>query len=208
MPPRTASYDYYLILATVGVLFAISAICIYGMFAFKFAQVQNMAPALKYAHMDRLNAIVAPFVVALITILGICIPKRLLPTHWLNRFAVLLLTVAGTVGLAFGAKTALLLILAASLLLQLAVLVLAVIGSQRIRFERTGYWLRLGSTLMHLGLILFVLDLYFYPYPTLHLALFWATTGATTLGMLFCFYAQPLANLLQPEHKEHPACTE
>lgn len=208
MSQRTASYDYYLILATVGVLFAISAICIYGMFAFKFAQVQNMAPALKYAHMERLNAIVAPFVVTLIILLGICIPKRLLPTRWLNRFAVLLLTAAGTTGLAFGTKTALLLILSASLLLQLAVLALAVIGSQRIRFERSGYWLRLGSTLMHLGLILFVLDLYFYPHPALHLALFWTTTGATTLGMIFCFYAQPLANLLHPESKEPQACTE
>jgi len=197
MRPRAASYDYYLILATVMVLFAISALCVYAMFAFKLAQVQSLAPAAKLAHMERLNHIAAPLIIALITLLGICIPKRLLPTNWLNRFAVLLLASAGTVAAIYGVKAALLVILAASLILQLAVLVLAVTASGLLRFERSGYWLRLGSTLMHLGLILFVLDLFFFRQRLLHLALFWTTTVATTSGMVFCFYAHPLARMLQ-----------
>ncbi len=197
MRPRSVSYDYVLILATVAVLFAISVLCIYGMFAFKFAQIQNLPPAAKLAHMERLNRLAAPLIIALITLLGICIPKRLLPTRWLNRFAVLLLATAGTVGGVYGVRPALLVILTASLVLQLAVLALAVAGSGLLRFERSGYWLRLGSTLMHLGLILFVLDLFFFRRPLLHLALFWTTTVATTAGMLCCFYAQPLARLVQ-----------
>ena len=40
-----SSYDYYLILATAVVLFVISAICIYGMFYFKLAQVQQLPVA-------------------------------------------------------------------------------------------------------------------------------------------------------------------
>ncbi|MDH5298566.1 MAG: hypothetical protein OEV91_06065 [Desulfobulbaceae bacterium] len=204
MQQRSGSYDYYLILATVAVLFAFSSLCIYAMFAFKLAQVQNLAPSLKFAYMERMNRLAAPLVMALITILGICIPKRLLPTHRLNRFAALLLATAAGVGLLAGARGALLLILCASLILQLIVLGLAMAGSERVHFERSGYWLRLGSTLMHLGLILFVLDLFFFRLPTLHLALFWTTTVATVLGMTFCFYAQPLATMLRRKPPETP----
>ena len=92
---RKSSYDFYLILATALVLFAISLISIYGMFYFKFAQIHQMAPALKITYMNRMNTVIAPFAVCLILLLGICVPKRLLPTAWLNRATLLLLV--GTV---------------------------------------------------------------------------------------------------------------
>lgn len=44
---------------------------------------------------------------------------------------------------------------------------------------------------------LFVLDLYFHRYHTLHLVLFWVTTGSVVLGMLFCFYAEQVAGLVR-----------
>ena len=89
-----SSYDFYLVLATTLVLFVISLISIYGMFYFKFAQIQQMSPAIKMAYMDRMNGFVAPFVVGLILLLGICVPKRLLPTHWVNRLTVVLVVSA------------------------------------------------------------------------------------------------------------------
>ena len=85
-----SSYDFYLVLATTVVLFVISLISIYGMFYFKFAQIQQMSPPVKMAYMDRMNAFVSPFVIALILLLGICVPKRLLPTIWVNRLTVIL----------------------------------------------------------------------------------------------------------------------
>ena len=71
------SYDYYLILATTVVLFIISAICIWAMFFFKMAQIQQMAPAVKVGYLEYMNSVVAPFVICLILLLGICVPKRL-----------------------------------------------------------------------------------------------------------------------------------
>ena len=50
-----SSYDFYLILATAVVLFAICLISIYGMFYFKFAQIHQMAPAIKISYMNRMN---------------------------------------------------------------------------------------------------------------------------------------------------------
>ena len=193
---RKGSYDYYLILATAVVLFIISIICIYGMFYFKFAQIHQMAPAVKISYMDRMNTIIAPFLICLILLLGICVPKRLLPTSWLNRFTLLLIVLTVAVSLVMGLKNGLLFILAAALFLQTVVLSLALAGSKNLHFEKKGYWVRVGSSLIHLGLILFVFDLFFYQRQALHLFLFWITTGATVFGMLFCFYAETVVRLI------------
>ena len=191
-----SSYDFYLILATTVVLFAICLISIYGMFYFKFAQIHQMAPAVKMSYMNRMNTIVAPFVICLILLLGICVPKRLLPTAWLNRITVLLIICALLTGFIAGGKASLLLILGSSLVLQMIVLVLVLSGSKNLHFHKKGYWVRLGSSLIHLGLILFVLDLFLYERQALHLFLFWLTTGASVAGMLFCFYAESVVNFV------------
>ena len=193
---KKSSYDFYLILATAAVLFLISAICVYGMFYFKLAQIHEMQPAAKMAYMNGMNTVIAPFLIGLILLLGICIPKRLLPTKWLNIFSGFLLVSSILVGLIWNVQTSLLWVLFISLVLQLVVLVMAISGSEALHFEKKGYWVRVGSCLIHLGLVLFVLDLFYYQQQTLHLVLFWITTIATTLGMIFCFYAESVVKLL------------
>ena len=198
------SYDFYLILATTMVLFAICLITIYGMFYFKFAQIQQMAPAVKISYMDRMNRVVAPFVICLILLLGICVPKRLLPTAWLNRVTVLMVFSAVLTGIFAGVRAGIFLILGASLVLQLIVLALALAGSRNLNFQKKGYWVRLGSSLIHLGLILFVFDMFLYERRVLHLFLFWFTTGATVTGMVFCFYAETVVGLVAGRKKTSP----
>ncbi len=190
---RRASYDFWLILATVLVLFALSGICIGAMFAFKWAGVDQMAPGMKAAYMEGMNRIVAPFVVLLVVLLGICIPKRLLPVRWLNRFAVVLLLVAAGTAAWQGVRLGLFVVVAVSLLLQLVVLGMALAGSRRLYFVHAGYWLRVGSSLLHLGLVLFLLDLFLFRLPAVHLALFWCTTAATVAGMVCCFWSPAVA---------------
>ena len=191
-----SSYDFYLILATTIILFAICLISIYGMFYFKFAQIHQMAPALKITYMNRMNTVIAPFAVCLILLLGICVPKRLLPTAWLNRATLLLIVGTVLTGLIWGGRASLYFILAASLILQVVVLLMALSGSEKLNFHKKGYWVRLGSSLIHLGLILFVLDLLLYEKMTLHLFLFWVTTGTSVLGMVFSFYAESVVRLI------------
>jgi len=190
---KKGSYDFYLILATTVVLAAISLICVGAMFQFKAAAIHTLPPEAKVAWQEGMNNLIAPFLIALLLLLGICIPKRLLPLRWLHRFAALLLVAAGICGWQFGMKIGLLVILGAALALQLVVLVLAGLGSERLNFTKKGYWARVGSSLVHLGLVLFVLDIFFYRLPTLHLLLFWFTTAATTCGMICCFYAEGIA---------------
>ena len=190
-------YDYYLILATSLVLFILSVICIYGMFYFKFAQINQVPVAEKILYMDKMNWVMTPFLIGLILLLGICVPKRLLPTSWLNWFTIGLLLVALVVGMIWNVKVSLGCVLLVSMLLQIIVLLMAAWGSQELIFEKKGYWIRVGSSLLHLGLILFVLDLLFYRYRDFHLVLFWITTGASLIGMVFCFYAESLSKLVK-----------
>jgi peptidoglycan biosynthesis protein MviN/MurJ (putative lipid II flippase) len=132
----------------------------------------------------------------LILLLGICVPKRLLPVRWLVVFGALLTGTATGVAAWKGIVTGLVVVLTASLLLQVIVLGMAVMGSRHLHFEKSGYWLRVGSSLIHMGVILFVLDLILYKNQSLHLFLFWVTTISTVLGMLFCFYAQGVADII------------
>ena len=192
-----SSYDYYLILATTVVLFVISAICIYGMFYFKLAQVHQLPAAEKVGYMDSMNTVLAPFLIALIVLLGICVPKRLLPTSWLNWFSLVLVLLACAAGFIWGLKVSLALVLMVSCVLQMVVLFMAIAGSKELNFEKRGYWVRVGSSLLHLGLILFTLDLFFYRYQVLHQVLFWITTISVLVGMVFCFYAESFSRLLK-----------
>jgi hypothetical protein len=192
-----SNYDFYLILATTVVLFIISVICIYGMFYFKLAQVNQLATVEKINYMNTMNSVLAPFLIALIVLLGICVPKRLLPTVWLNRFSVMLVLFALVAAFLGDVKLSLVLVLVVSLVLQFVVLILACAGSTELNFEKKGYWVRVGSSLLHLGLIVFVLDFFFYRSLTLHLVLFWVTTVSLFLGMVFCFYAESFSRLVQ-----------
>lgn len=199
---RAPSLDYYLILATVGVLFAISVIAIYGMFYFKLAAVQQLPGPEKMVYMTRMNTVVAPFIIALILLLGVCVPKRLLPANRLVQVGILLGVACIAVSVWQGVKVGLVVVLTVSLLLQLVVLGMAVGGSKYLHFEKSGYWVRVGSSLIHQGLILFVLDLLLYRHLVLHLVLFWVTTASFVLGMLFCFYSQGVVQLIKRIRKE------
>jgi len=192
-----SSYDYYLVLATTVVLFMVSAICICGMFYFKLAQIQNLPVTVKVGYMNTMNTVMAPFLIGLIVLLGICVPKRLLPSVWLNRFSIVLVLLAVIISMVWNVKAGLAFVLVASGGLQIVVFLMALAGSQRLNFERTGYWVRVGSSLLHLGLIIFMLDVFFYRYPRLHLILFWVTTVATTIGMVICFYADTCVKLVK-----------
>jgi len=193
-----SSYDFYLILATTVVLFAISGICAWGMFYFKLAQVHQLPAAEKVSYMNTMNSMMAPFLIALIVLLGICVPKRLLPTLWLNWFSIMLVLLASVTDFFWGLQAGFMCVLVVSLILQIVVLFMALAGSKELTFEKKGYWVRVGSSLLHLALILFIIDLFFYRSQVLHLVLFWITTSSALLGMVFCFYAESLSRRGHP----------
>jgi hypothetical protein len=167
------------------------------MFYFKLAQVHQMPVAEKVDYMNSMNTVMAPFLIALIVLLGICVPKRLLPTSWLNWFSSVLVVLALAVSLIWDLTAGFVFVLFVSLTLQIVVLVMAIAGSKELNFEKKGYWVRVGSSLLHLGLILFILDLFFHHYQMFHLVVFWITVISSLLGMVFCFYAESFSRWIK-----------
>jgi hypothetical protein len=189
------NYDFVLVLATVGVLFLISLLCVGGMFYFKWADLQSLGPMAEVAYQGRMNRLLAPLLVALLLVLGICVPKRLIPSRWLHAFVILLVLAALGVTLIWGWQNALLLVLLVSAALQAVVLFLIALG-RRLNFHCEGYWNRLGSSVTHLGLVLFCLDFLLLGYPSFHLGLFWSSVVCLFAGIVLSFYAEGLAGRL------------
>ena len=177
-------------------MFLISLLCIGEMFYFKWASLQSVTPAVKVAFEGEMNGLLAPLLLALLLTLGLCIPKRLLPTNWLQGFMALLGLIATGMYIIWGWREAVLWVLIISVLLQITVLFLVLIG-RHLNFHYKGYWERLGSSLIHLGLLVFCLDLFLLDHQALHIRIFWISATCLFLGMLMAFYAKDIVNLLK-----------
>jgi hypothetical protein len=182
---RPFGWDLALVLLTAVTLAAFGALALWGMFYYKShaAQPGWSVPAFQ----EMMNRLAAPLVVLLIIWLVLCIPKRLFSKRVLLGYSAGMLAL-GLAALPYGgARFALGLVLALSALLQTAILALVLAGA-RLRFAGHGLTLRAGSSLLHLGIVLFTLDLVALQGSPWHIPLFWVATGLLTAGCVLTFY--------------------
>ena len=188
------NYDYLLTLASVVVLFLIAILCIGSMFYFKWAQIQNYPPNLKVAYEYHMNEIASPLLVALLILLGLCIPKRIMNFRTLIGFSIAVLFGAIAAWLIYNWRAALLVVLASATIIQTIVFFLTLIG-KKLDFKQEGYLRRLGSCLIHLGLLLICLDvLLLKPMGFLEI-LFWTATGMVVVGLVMSLYQEELLGI-------------
>lgn len=141
-----------------------------------------------------MNAIAAPQVVALVVVMGLCVPKRLFDR-------TLLVAVSGAmivIGIAAWALTGsfgngLAVYLALAALIQAAVVVLAVAGARGPSYLTEGRLVRIGSGLLHQGFIGFAFVVVALQRSSFMLPAFWIATALTLLGTLLAFYADRIA---------------
>ena len=182
---RAVGWDLALVLLTAATLAAFGALALWGMFYYKShaAHPDWSVPAFQ----EMMNRLAAPFVVLLIIWLVPCIPKRLFSKRVLIGYSAGM-TALGLAALPYGgARFALGLVLGLSALLQTAILALALAGA-RLRFAGHGLALRAGSSLLHLGIVLFTFDLVSLQGSPWHIPLFWVATGLLTAGCILTFY--------------------
>ncbi len=193
---RIQKYDYYLIILTTTILFAIGIVCVYGITYYNYLAVtpEWTASARYGLYIEDMNSYLYPFLVLLLISLGLCIPKRLLERDILIKFSAF--TVGVTFALTFlsGIETGLGFILAIMTGVQGIVLVLTIARNKAIRFEREGYIARLGSSLLHLGLVVLILNFVSLRESTLHITIFWIGTILITAGSIFSFYPDRILN--------------
>ena len=195
---KLKNYDYYLILLTTIILFAIGLVSVYGITYYNYLSVNpQWTQTARYGkYIDEMNSYIYPFLLLLLISLGLCIPKRLFEQNILVKFTAVVLGV--TVMLAFlkGIETGLGFILAVMIAVQAVVLILTFKKSQVIRFEKEGYVMRLGSSLLHLGVVILVFNFVSLRDNPFHILIFWIGTLLVVAGNIFSFYPERITSLL------------
>jgi len=196
---KPGTYDFALALATIAVLAALSAVFIYGTIESWINYINNPRWTMSWLYPDylgRMNSYAYPFVVALVLILCMCIPKRFIPRNYLLQLSLILLALSFMVGIIWGFVAGLGFLLIISAIIQAVVVVAVMARSGSLVFEREGLMVQLGSALLHLGFVVLILDLVLIKDIQSHLSVFWFSTALITFGSVLSFYSRELSLVL------------
>ena len=199
------NYDFALAIISIILLGIIGIISLYGTGFSWLCSLDNpdwTQTFLYSQYLDRMNRTAAPFVLALVVMLGLCIPKRLFSRRLMLVISGLMALFALIVALLWGGLWGLGLLLAVGMLIQIAVVILTILRSKALRFEREGFLASLGSGLLHLGFVVFVLDFILLQEWPPHLAIFWISAALISLGSLFSFYSPEISRLFRSPSQE------
>lgn len=192
-------YDYALIVATALVLALIGVVCIYGVLYSYAAYESNSAwtqTPQRAQYLDMMNNLAFPLVVALLLLLGLCIPKRILSDNLLMRgsLGIILGTMAFWVTL--GLRASLAFVLIASIAFQGVVVYHTIRQTGHAIYQREGYLVQIGSGLIHLGTAMFLLTAAVLNQTPVHIPLFWAATLLMGAGIIVSFYPDRILSII------------
>jgi hypothetical protein len=194
--------NYILILISVALLAAIGVVFIFGAtYSWLMSEADAMwrQTALYQDFVDSINMAVGPLAVALVVVLALCIPKRLFSGKTLLQFMGILLAVTAVLSVAAGARLGIGFLLLAAIVMQVLVILMTAVGSKRLLYEVSGFYIQIGSACLHMGLILFLFDLILVgdaiERRALHLNIFWPAMILMSVGMVMTFYSREISGL-------------
>ncbi|MDD5616389.1 MAG: hypothetical protein PHH85_09325 [Candidatus Methanoperedens sp.] len=196
---KLKNYDYFLVVLTTAILFAIGIVCVYGITYYNYlASVPGWTETARYLQfINDMNSYLYPFLVLLLISLGLCIPKRLFEQDILVKISALALAVTVILTYSLGMETAVGFILAVITGIQGIVLILTFKKSRAVRFEKEGHIARIGSSMLHLGIVVLIFNFVTLRENQLHIMIFWAGTILVTAGNLFSFFPGRVGSLLK-----------
>ncbi|MDP1808655.1 MAG: hypothetical protein Q8L35_03865 [Actinomycetota bacterium] len=190
--------NFILILTTIVVLSAIGIIFIFGS---GYSWVQSIKVSdwrqtpLYQNYVSDMNLAVLPLSVILVAVMGLCIPKRLFSGKALLRAMGFLLAATLATAALLGPKLGMGVLLVAATLIQVVVIGMTLAGDRRLSYETQGFFVQIGSAVLHLGFIIFLVDFILLSGSPAHLDVFWLSTILIGVGMVLCFYSAELARL-------------
>lgn len=189
-------WDFGLTVATVVILASIGVQSFVGTLYVWWAQraIPSWDVAGYPGFVAGMNAIAAPQVVALVVVMGLCVPKRLFDRTRLVWVSVAMVAIGLTVGLATGALAtglAVYLLLAGSI--QVAVVVMTVAGARGPSYLTEGRLTKTGSGLLHLGFIVFAFVVVALQRSRFMLPVFALAALLMIAGTTLSFYASKFA---------------
>jgi hypothetical protein len=192
---KLKNYDYYLIILTTLILFAIGAVSLYGITYYNYLAVDSQwTKTVQYSqYIDEMDSYLYPFLVLLLISLGLCIPKRLFEQDILIKFSAAILGITVILTVLSDIEKGLGFILAVMTVVQAIVLIMTIKKSKSIRFEKEGYIVRIGSSLLHLGFVIIILNFVSLRESSFHLLIFWIGVVLITVGNIFSFYPEKMA---------------
>ncbi|CAG0955201.1 MAG: hypothetical protein OIN86_06475 [Candidatus Methanoperedens sp.] len=187
---KLKNYDYNLIILTTLILFAIGAVSLYGIAYYNYLAVDSQwTKTVQYSqYIDEMDSYLYPFLVLLLISLGLCIPKRLFEQDILIKFSAVILGITVILTVLSDIEKGLGFILAVMTVVQAIVLIMTIKKSKSIRFEKEGYIVRIGSSLLHLGFVIIILNFVSLRESSFHLLIFWIGVVLITVGNIFSFY--------------------
>lgn len=191
----TRSYDYTLIIATVLILLIIGAISLYSIGYYHLASRGDPQWAEGPGHglyLDMMNRLVFPAVAMLLIVIGLCIPKRVVPRKAIKQVSIIILGITILLYAIHGMSWGLGFLLIVTIGVQSWSLILTLLKRGRLVYEKEGYLVQLGSALLHLGVIILIFDIAILKGHTLHIPIFWISTALVLIGMCLSFYGKGL----------------
>ena len=195
-PVRQKNWDFALTVITVALLGALGVQSFIGTLYVWWAT--SAVPGFEITGYGQfvwwMNAIAAPQVVALVIVMGLCVPKRLFGRTALVVVSGAMLAVALAAWAFTGSfQTGLAVYLALAALIQAGVVVLTVAGARGPSYLTEGRLVKTGSGLLHQGFIAFAFVVVALQRSAFMLPAFWIATTLTLLGTVLAFYADRLA---------------
>lgn len=193
---RQRTWDFGLTVVTVVLLASLGVQSFFGTLYVWWAQSADpLWEQTSYAgYVAVMNAVAAPQLIALVVVMGLCVPKRLFSR------GLLLGVSAGMVAVGLAAwgytgsiSTGLTVYLALAGLIQVGVVVLTAIGVKGPSYLTEGRFTKLGSGLLHLGFIVFGIVVAALQRSAFMLPVFWVATAFMVIGTAMSFYANRLA---------------
>jgi hypothetical protein len=141
-----------------------------------------------------MNEIAAPMIVALVVVMGLCVPKRLFARRVLLWVSVAMVAIGVVAGLATGSlANGLTVYLLLSAVIQLGVVVMTVAGVRGPSYLTEGRLTKTGSGLLHLGFIIFAVVVVALQQSPAMAPVFWLSAVLVGGGTALSFYANTIA---------------
>lgn len=208
--PGHIGWDFALMIATVVLLAALGVQSLMGTVIVWWGQrndpswMQTQYPGF----VQGMDAFAAPLMVALVVVMGLCVPKRLFDRALLIIISMAMVVLGLVVGLLRGSLgDGLAVYLVAAALIQVAVVVATITGIGGLSYLTHGKVTRVGSGLLHLGFVLFLLVVVALQDSEWMLPVFWASTALLVGGSVLSFYSNRIAEIFRPG-KERPLGAE
>ena len=193
---RQRAWDYGLTMVTVFLLGSLGVQSFIGTIYVWWAQRTDPAweQLSSAAYIDAMNTIAAPQLIALVVVMGLCVPKRLLSRRALLVVSLLMVVAGMAAGIVTGSlATGVAVYLALAALIQVAVVALTAAGAKGPSYLTEGRLTKLGSGLLHLGFIVFGIVVAVLQRSPFMEPVFWTSTVLMTVGTAMSFYADRLA---------------